>query len=262
MGPSSGIEVTLLRILFFVVWFATIGVRIFLTWKLIRLHLVSSYPWFTSFIIISTVETCARMYAGFTGGGRAYNEAWARWQWLTLLMMAGLLVECFVLHAKHFRRFAVAGTVSAGVLTLIALAIWMPTADLEKLARPDAPVLTKATRDLSTVGFILLSLTSMFFSMFGRNWIRPNVREHAAVLQWFFFLTACGYFVRGGVLKGQWFGVVSAFIVTGGSLYCYVRWMLRITSTGEQWQRPAPVNDELIEKLERKRRLLAKAGMR
>ena len=252
---------TLLRILFFVVWFATVGVRVLLVWKMFRLRLVRAYPWFTAFLIISTVETCVRMYAGFTGGGKAYNEAWARWQWITLIMMAGLAVECFVLHAKHFRRFVYAGAVTAGILMLIALAIWIPTADLERLAKPDAPALTKATRDLSTVGFVFVSLISVFFSMFGRGWIRPNVRAHAAILQWLFFLQACGYFVRGGALKGQWFGVVSAFVVTGGGLYCYLRWYWSFTAAGEKWERPTPINADDIERLEeRRRRLLAKAA--
>lgn len=251
---------TLLRYLFFAIWFATVAIRVLLAWKMFRLQLAKSYPWFTAFLMVSTVETCARMYAGFSGGGRAYNEAWARWQWITLLMLAGLAVECFILHAKHFRRFLVAGSVTAVALTVIAVALWMPTAGIETLPRPDAPSLTRITRDLCTIAFILVSLTSIAFGFFGKAWIRPNVRMHAAVLQWLFFLQACAYFVRGGVLQGQWFGVVAAFLTTGGALYCYIRWFVSFSREGEHWQQPAAVNHEELEALEERRRFIAKIG--
>lgn len=242
---------TALRFLFFAIWFATIAVRLAILWKLGKLRIAHRYPWFTAFLIVSIVETCARMYAGFSGGGRSYNASWATWQWVTLLLMVGLAVECFVLHAKHFQRFCFAGSVTACVLTAVALAAWLPTADIGTLAKPDAPALTKATRDLCTVGYVLVSLTAIAFGLFGEKWIRSNVREHAKVLQWLFFLQACAYFVRGGVLQGQWFGIAAAFLVTGGSLYCFVRWWYALTEEGERWDRPAP---------QEQRRMIATAG--
>jgi len=252
---------TALRLLFFAVWFATIAARLFCIRNMFRFHLARAYPWFTLFLIVSTIETCARMHAGFTGGGRAYAASWAMWQWVSLVMMAGLVVECFILHAKHFRRFLFAGGIAAAVVVVTAIAAWFPTNGMESLPKPDSPALMKITRDACTIGFAAVSLIAIGFGIFGERWIRPNVREHAKVLQWFFFLSGVGHFVRGGTLQGKWHGVAAAFITTGGALYCYVRWC-GLSSEGEKWEVPAPVNPEEIRELEDRRRLMATAAGR
>lgn len=249
-----------LKLAFFVVWFATIAARLFCLRNMFRFHLAKSYPWFTAFLIVSTFETCARMYAGFTGGSKHYAASWAAWQGVTLVLMAGLVVECFILHAKHFRRFLFPGIIAAAVVTTAAIAAWFPTAGMGVLARPDSPAILKVTRDLSTVGFAAVSLTAIGFGMFGERWIRSNVRAHATTLQWFFFLSGVGHFVRGGVFQGQWFGIAAAFVTTGGALFCYVRWCVVMTEEGERWERPAPVSEEEILELERRRAKAAIAG--
>lgn len=252
----------LLKLVFFAIWLATVAARLFCLRNMFRFRLAKSYPWFTLFLVISTVETCARMYAGFTGGGRAYAESWAAWQQITLVMMAGLAVECFILHAKHFRRFLFPGIVAAAVVCTAAIAAWFPASGLGVLPRPDSPAIMRVTRDVSTVGFLIVSLTAIGFGLFGERWIRRNVREHANVLRWWFFLSGVGHFVRVGVTQGQWFGIAAAFITTGGALFCYVRWGMLFSEEGERWERPAPVREEEILELEHRRAKAAIAGYR
>lgn len=251
-----------LKLIFFLVWFATIAARLFCIRNMFRYHLVRAYPWFTLFLAVSTVETCARMYAGFTGGSRAYSASWAAWQGVTLVLMAGLVVESFILHAKHFRRFLFPGIIAAAAVCTAAFVAWFPASGIGVLARPDSPAIMKVTRDLSTMGFLAVSFTAIGFGMFGEAWIRPNVREHARILQWFFFLSGVGHFVRNGALVGRWFDPAAAFIVTGGALYCYVRWGMSLTEEGERWERPAPVAEEEILELEHRRAKAAIAGYR
>ena len=239
---------------FFAIWFASIATRTLILWKLFRIRVAPRYPVFCLFLLVSTIETIFRWYAGATGGASGYAAAWNATQRLNLFLVVSLVVECFVLHAKHFQRFVLAGTVIAGLFLTAAILLWLPTAGIGQIEKPDAPPLVSVTRHLCTIGYAAVLLTSAGFRIFGSAWIRPNVQEYARVLLWYFFLTGVGHFVRAGAKQGQWYGVVSAFITTGGALYCFLRWYWGFSIEGEKWEAPPPADPGALKDAETRQR--------
>lgn len=156
---------TALKILFFALWFATIAARLALLWKLGKLRIAHCYPALCLFLAVSTAETAFRIHAGFTGAAKGYAQAWASTQFVSLALLAAIVVECFILYAKHFRRFLFAGVATAAIITTVALLAWWPTAGIE--TSPDSPAMVAVTRHFSTVAFGVVSLTAIGFGLFG-----------------------------------------------------------------------------------------------
>lgn len=240
----------LLTWVFFAVWTGSIALRLFLAVVLIRRRLATRYPFFLLFLLISAAESAYRLHAGWTGGQRRYEAAWNASQWISLLLMTGVMVECFLLYARHFRKFVVPGMVTAMVVAVLAGAASL----LAGLVSGSENRMVLMTTYSAVFCFSAVTMTHLAFAgMFGSDFFVPNLIRHTKLLQWLFFSQAVGHFVQGGVRRGLWFDVASAYILTGGMLVCVGFWFRALISDGETRQPPAPLPPDEAEK--RKKRI-------
>lgn len=243
----------LLTGLFFAVWIASIVLRPVLAAVVVRRGLVGRYPIFFVFLLVSAAQSAHRLYAGWMGGQARYEAAWNASQWISLVLMLAVVVECFLLYARHFRRFFAPGVIAGGGVILIAglmsfAARWVDGAENE---------LVLVTTYSAVFCFSAVTLTHLMFrGGFGLDYFVPNVSRHSRLLQWLFFSQALGHFVQGGVRRGLWFDVASAYITTGGMLVCVCFWFRALKRDGEINPPPAPLPPEEAEKRKRRIRTL------
>ncbi len=176
----------------------------------------------------------------FTLGFNAYAAGWRTFQSIELVLIAGVILEAYVLQSRHCRRFLWPGAIVASVFGAMSIAVIFCTIGLASDAIVHSLPMILLTRHFYAACFLFIRFSAWFFGLF---FVKPreNVTWHVRILSGLYLCQALSwisYSLYNPAPGWAAFAPTGHFLNLCSVLGAYVFWFLKLTPNGEQWTEP------------------------
>ncbi|MGA2436706.1 MAG: hypothetical protein ABSG25_15630, partial [Bryobacteraceae bacterium] len=189
------------------------------------------YFLFTVWLAANAAMSLWLLRVYFASGFGAYSSAWYKFQAVDLVLIAGVILESYILQARHCRRFLWSGAVVAGVFGMMSLTVALCTTGI---LSDSFPVISLSTRYFNITCFLFVRFSAWFFGLFFVK-MRENVRWHIRILSGLCFCQALAWWIYSLYNIAPAWAPVGHFLNLGSCIAAYILWSLKLTQRGEQW---------------------------
>ncbi len=208
-----------------------------LLWK----RLARTYVLFSFWVALQLLVSLWLMSVYFRGGGDAYAAAWQTAHTLEMLLQVGVIIEAYILQARHCRRFLLAGAIVAAFFAAVSALLVASMAGFASKSLEESDAVVLASRHVDLLSFLFLRFSVWFFKFSGVE-IRPNTRRHVTILS----ITTFGGAVTYAMYHAgpHWMQILAQFVNLGLCSACYILWSVKLTRAGEVWEAPPRMTAE------------------
>lgn len=220
--------------------------------RLIAAQIFRKYFWFAIYLTADVVRSITFSLLHLSPPSGIYRTVWSVTEPLSLLLQILVAVELYKRLGDHYRNFGriavrlMAGSIAAAAV-ICALSI---TIDLRSIVwdYPLARAVMFAKRCTTFILAGFLSCIAFFFLRFRLD-LRTNVKRHARILSAYLVANSAGYLA---------IDIGAPVYTTGAALMiadavCFFSWAVLLSRRGEEFDPPAEVGPEELERTLRKR---------